>query len=106
MHVYMCNVCECAVAVWCSDCVLVAQAEVLSSSPTLAIYHTICLPPAPRDWVPGICWDANSRPFLINKQWSSGTSGAHSICCEERPVLLRVPSPAPGVLLARLTVPA
>ncbi len=27
-------------------------------------------------------------------------------CCEERPVLLRVPSPDPGALFARLTVPA
>ncbi len=35
-----------------------------------------------------------------------GTSGAHTTYCEERPVLLRVPSPAPGALLAWLTVPA
>ncbi len=22
------------------------------------------------DWVPGICWGANSRPFLMKQQWS------------------------------------
>ncbi len=32
-------------------------------------------------------------------------SGAHTTCCEERPVLLLVFSPAPGALLARLIVP-
>ena len=35
-----------------------------------------------------------------------GTSGAHTTCCEEKFVLRRVPSPAPGALLAPLTVPA
>ncbi len=35
-----------------------------------------------------------------------GTLGAHTTCCEERPVLLRVPSPAPGALLAWLIVSA
>ncbi len=35
-----------------------------------------------------------------------GTSGTHTTCCEERSVLLLVPSPAPGALLGRLTVPA
>ena len=35
-----------------------------------------------------------------------GTSGAHTTCCEERPILLRVPSPALGALLTWLTVPA
>ena len=34
------------------------------------------------------------------------TLGVHTTCCEERPVLLRVPSPAPGALLASLIVPA
>ncbi len=44
----------------------------------------------------------------IEVKWlhPGGTSGAHTTCCEERPVLLQVPSPAPGALLARLTVPA
>ncbi len=42
----------------------------------------------------------------MNSNGPGGISGAHTTCCEERPVLLRVPSPAPGALLARLTVPA
>ncbi len=42
----------------------------------------------------------------MNSNGPGGTLGAHTTCCEERPVLLRVPSPAPGALLARLTVPA
>ncbi len=42
----------------------------------------------------------------MNSNGPGGTSGAHTTCCEERPVFLRVPSPAPGALLARLTVPA
>ncbi len=42
----------------------------------------------------------------MQQQWSGGTSGAHTTCCEERSVLLRVPSPAPGALLARLIVSA
>ncbi len=33
-----------------------------------------------------------------------GTSGAYTTCCEERLVLLRVPNPAPGALLACLTL--
>ncbi len=38
----------------------------------------------------------------MKQQW---TSGAHTTCCEERPVLVRVSSLA-GALLAQLTVPA
>ncbi len=45
---------------------------------------------------------ANSRPFLAKQQRSRWDFGAPTTCCEERPV----PSPAPGALLARLTVPA
>ena len=48
------------------------------SSPTQAIFfHLIFhLPPTTPtsppscDWVPGICWGANSRPFLMKQQWS------------------------------------
>ncbi len=42
----------------------------------------------------------------MNSNGPGGTTGAHTTCCEERSVLLRVPSLAPGALLARLTVPA
>ena len=35
-----------------------------------------------------------------------GLPDGRTACCEERPVLLRVPSLAAGALLARLTVPA
>ncbi len=103
--------CVCGVVV-----VSLAQGlKVPSSSPTQAIFHLVFhLPstsptsPPSCDWGPGICWGANSRPFLMQQQWSGpgGILGAHVTCCEERPVLLRVSSPAPGVLLARLTVPA
>ncbi len=41
----------------------------------------------------------------MNSNGPGGTSGAHTTCCEERPVL-QVPSLAPGALLARLTVPS
>ncbi len=44
--------------------------------------------------------------FSWNSNGPGGTSGAYTTCCEERPILLRVPSPAPGALLALLTVPA
>ncbi len=40
-----------------------------------SVFFLICLPPAPPvhpgcDWVPGIFWGANSRPFLMQQQWS------------------------------------
>ncbi len=44
--------------------------------------------------------------FSRNSNGPGGTSGAHTTCCEERSVLLRVPSLTPGALLAWLTVPA
>ncbi len=49
---------------------------ILSSSPTQAFFHLLFhLPPTPTsslscDWVPGICRGANSRPFLMQQQWS------------------------------------
>ncbi len=52
-----------------------------------------------------VYWD-NFKAFSHETTGPGGTSGAHTTCCEERPVLLQVPSPAPGALLARLTVPA
>ncbi len=54
----------------------------------------------------GVCAGMWLPVFSCNSNGPGGTSGAHTTCCEERPVLLRVPSPDPGALLARLTVPA
>ena len=59
-------------------CVLGWGPQVLNSSPTLPIFHSVFLslpPTSPTslpscDWVPGICWGANSRPFLMEQQWS------------------------------------
>ncbi len=72
VHMYVC-VCVCVVALWCSGSVCGSGPEGLSSSPTLAIFPLVfCLPPTSPtsppscDWVPGICWGANSRPFLVN----------------------------------------
>ncbi len=87
---------------WLCGVVVVSWAQGLrspSSSPTLAFFHLIFhLPPTSPtsppscDWVPGICWGTNSRPFLMNSNGPGGTSGAHTTYCEERPVLLRVRS--------------
>ncbi len=62
----------------------------------VCVYVCVCL---------CVCWYVASS-VLMNSNGPGGTSGAHTTCCEERPVLLRVPSPDPGALLARLTVPA
>ena len=54
-------------------CVCVCSGSGVSSSPTQAIFHLIFyLPPtSPTSyWVPGICWGANSRIFLVKQQWS------------------------------------
>ncbi len=87
--VYVC-VCVCiyvCVCVWCSGCggCVVCSGCVLGSGPeglefkphTQAAFHLVFhLPPtSPRsppscDWVPGIYWVANSRPFLMKQQWS------------------------------------
>ncbi len=63
--------CVC-MAVWCSGCVLGSGPEVLEFKPNSGIFHLIfhLPPPSPTsppscDWVPGICWGANSRPFLM-----------------------------------------
>ncbi len=43
-------VCMC-LCVWCGGCVLGS---------------------GPEDWVPGICWGADSRPFLMNRMVQVG----------------------------------
>ncbi len=95
------------------SCVLGSGLEVLSLNPLqqFSVWFSICLPPAPPIY-PAVIGDLAFAGVQIQGlfSWNSngpgGTSGAHTTCCEERLVLLRVPSPAPGALLARLTVPA
>ncbi len=104
------HVCTCA----CSGCVLGSGpwgSEFKPNSGNFSIWFSICLPPAPpvHPAVIGYLAFAGVQIkgiFSWNNNGPGGTSGAHTTCCEERPVLLRVPSPAPGDLLARLTVPA
>ncbi len=43
--------------------------------------------------------------FSCNSNGPVGTSGAYTTCCWKAPGLLPVPTPAPGALLALLTVP-
>ncbi len=104
------SVCVCVcVCVWCSGCVLGSGPEVARVQAPLrqfSIWFPICLPPAPPVHPAVIGYLAFQGLFSWNSNGPGGTSGAHTTCCEERPVLLRVPSPAPGALLARLTVPA
>ncbi len=69
-------VCVCVCVLWCSGCVLRSGPEVLSSSPTQAIFHLPPTSPPSCDWGPGICWDANSRPFLMQQQWSRWDFGS------------------------------
>ncbi len=106
-------VCVC-VCVWCSGYVLGSGPQVPEFKPNsgiFSIWFSICLLPAPPVY-PAMIRNLAFAGMKIQGlfSWSSngpgGTSGAHTTCCEERPVLLRVPSLAPGVLLARLTVPA
>ena len=105
-------VCVCVrvcVAVWCSDVVVVSLAQglmSLSSSPTQVIFYLIfiCLPPAPPVHPAMIRYLAFAKVqiqglFSWNSNGTGGALGAHTTCCEERPVLMRVPSPAPGVCL-------
>ncbi len=63
-------VCVCGVVVVTVWCVVVV-------SHTQAVFHLVFhLPPTSPtsplscDWVPGIYWVANSRPFLMKQQWS------------------------------------
>ncbi len=104
--VYVC-VCVCGVVVvsWAQGPWSWVQAQLRQ------FFHliSICLLPAPPVHPAVIGYLAFAGVQIQGLfSWSSngpgGTSGAHTTCCEERSVLLRVPSPAPGALLARLTV--
>ncbi len=53
---------------------------------------------------PGICWDANSRPFLMKQQWPSGTSVPTPLAVRKGLFSCKFLAPAPGALLAWLTV--
>ncbi len=69
-------------------------------------FFTICLPPVHPAVIGYLAFAGVQIQGLLswNSNGPGGTLGALTTCCEERPVLLWVPSPAP--LLARLTVPA
>ncbi len=79
-------------------CVCVCRCDVCGN-------FSICLPPAPPVH-PAVTGYMAFAGVQIQGNGPGGTLGAHTTCCEERSVLLRVHSPAPGALLARLTVPA
>ncbi len=95
------------VAVWYSGCVLGSGPEVLSSSPTQAMFpsnypsdfpFSICLPPVYPAVIGYLVFAGVQIQglFSCNSNGPGGTSGAHTTCCEERPVLPRVPSNGPG----------
>ncbi len=54
-------------------CVLASVAEVSEFKPNSGNFHlppTSPTSPPSCNWVPSICWGANSRPFLMKQQWS------------------------------------
>ncbi len=65
-----------------------------------SIWFSICLPPVH----PAVIGYLAFAGVQIQGVFSWNRSGAHTTCCEERSVLLWVPSPAPGALLAQLIV--
>ncbi len=65
----------------------------------------VCLPPTSPpscDWVPGICWGAKFKASSHEVAMIQVGLRVPTPLAEKRPVLLRVPSPAPEALLARL----
>ncbi len=96
-------VCVCGVVVVTVWCVVVV-------SHTQAVFHLVfhLLPPAPPVHSAVIGYlVANSRPFLMKQQWSRWDFGClHHLLWGQACAPARVPSPALGTLLARLTVPA
>ncbi len=106
MYVCMCVYVCMLVAMWCSGCVLGSGPEVLEFKPPLWQFSSfsICLPPFPpvHPAVIGYLAFAGVQIqglFSCNSNGPGETSGAHTTCCEERPVLLRVPSPAPSACI-------
>ncbi len=109
-----CGVCVCVCGVvcgWLCGVVVVSLAQGLrshSSTPTLPIFHllqfSICFPSVHPDWGPGICWGAYSRLFLMKHQWSRCDFRYPHHLLWWKAFLLWVPSRAPRILLAWLTV--
>ncbi len=99
-------VCMCGVVVLCPW----LRAEVPEFKPHSVIFQLVFhLPPSSPpscDWVPGICWGASSRPFLATAMVQVGLRVPTLLAVRKGLFSCRVPSPAPGALLARLTVPA
>ncbi len=94
-------------------CVLGSGPEVLISSTGAHIVFLLYLPPAPPVhpaviWGPGICWGANSRPFLMKQAMVQvGLRVPTPLAAKKKGLFsCGVPSPAPEVLFAQLTVPA
>ncbi len=92
------------VAVWCSGCALLGSGPEVLSSSLLWLFSIwfFCLPPVHLTVIGYLAFAGVQIQglFSCNSNGPGGTSGAHTTCCEERPVLL------PGALLAQLTVPA
>ncbi len=107
MHVYV-------LAVWYSSCVLGSGPEVPKFKPNFGqFFHLIFhVPPTAPPVHPAVIGDPAFAGvqiqgfFSCNSNGPGGILGVHTTSCEERYVLLRVPSSAPGALLAWLTVPA
>ncbi len=91
----------CGVAVWCSGCVLGSGPEVPEFKPHLGNFPSgfPSSPPAPPVH-PAVIGDLAIAGvqiqglFPCSSNGPGGTLGTHTTGCEERPVLLRVPSPA------------
>ncbi len=96
---YLC-VCVCVV-------VSLAQGQVQAPLWQFSIWFSICLLPVHPAVIGYLAFAGVQIQGLSHETaMVQGSLGGHATCCEERPILLRVPSLAPGALLAWLTVPA